>query len=466
MEKRPILLRNLLAVGCGLVFLSALALVQTGCGSGNAQGKKDKKAEKDKDADELGDLFGKDKKDKSGKKDGKPAKKEDPNEVKRIKAQSAKFFSDGGSVASEKAVQAGLRWLMVHQAAAGNWSMNGFNVDGKCNCQGIAQKNDMAATAFALWPFLARGETHRGSEKIHQYTKTVDQGIKYLISKQGKDGNLYGDADLGTSAMYTHGLCTIVLCEDYQMTGDPVLEKACKKAIDFIIKAQDPEGGGWRYKPLMKGDMSVGSWQMMALKTGQKAGIQIPSETTDKALKFLSDHALKDNDGYFYRRNENDQMEFMSNSNPDHPVVMTAAGMLCRQYLVTKGNFDNKNLTSPDMVKGVERLLAAPPKEDVKNIYYYYYATQVIFNIGGEPWKTWNPDMRDMLVRLQDKGDDPKHKHQKGSWNPKGDQFESNGGRIMMTSLSLLTLEVYYRYLGISQKDNLGVSGALDSGSK
>lgn len=454
-KKRPILLRNLLAVGCGLVFLSALALVQTGCGSGKAEDKKDKKADKDKD-DEFGDLY----KDKGAKKDSKP----NPAEVKRIKETASDFFKRGGTVESEKAVQLGLRWLFVHQGPAGNWSMNGFPQDGKCNCQGIAQKNDMAATAFGVWPFLARGETHRGSEKIHQYTKTVEQGIKYLINHQGADGNLFGDADMATAAMYTHGLCTIVLCEDYQMTGDPYLEKACKKAIDFILKAQDMEGGGWRYKPQMKGDMSVVSWQLMALKTGQKAGLAIPSETTEKALKFMSDHSLKDNDGYFYRLNDNGQMEYMVGSKPDHPVVMTAAGMLCRQYLVTKGNLENtKSLNSAEMRAGVDRLWKDnPPKEDVKNIYYYYYATQVIFNIGGEPWKTWNADMRDLLVRTQDKGDDAKYKHQKGSWSPKGDQFETNGGRIMTTSLSLLTLEVYYRFLGISQKGDLGVSGALD----
>ena len=32
-----------------------------------------------------------------------------------------------------------------------------------------------------------------------------------------------------------------------------------------------------------------------------------------------------------------------------------------------------------------------------------------------------------------------------GSWSPAGDTWGRTGGRLMQTSLSLLTLEVYYR---------------------
>ena len=36
---------------------------------------------------------------------------------------------------------------------------------------------------------------------------------------------------------------------------------------------------------------------------------------------------------------------------------------------------------------------------------------------------------------------------QAGSWNPSGFQWGSRGGRIYATSLSVCTLEVYYRHL-------------------
>jgi hypothetical protein len=63
-----------------------------------------------------------------------------------------------------------------------------------------------------------------------------------------------------------------------------------------------------------------------------------------------------------------------------------------------------------------------------------------------ENWELWNAAMRDALISKQDKGEDGKHAHQKGSWSPSGDRYDRSGGRIMVTSLALLTLEIYYRY--------------------
>jgi hypothetical protein len=43
-----------------------------------------------------------------------------------------------------------------------------------------------------------------------------------------------------------------------------------------------------------------------------------------------------------------------------------------------------------------------------------------------------------------------------GSWDPElpvKDAWGAHGGRIMMTSLSCLTLEVYYRYLPLYKLD-------------
>jgi hypothetical protein len=68
-------------------------------------------------------------------------------------------------------------------------------------------------------------------------------------------------------------------------------------------------------------------------------------------------------------------------------------------------------------------------------------------NVGGEPWKKWNATVREALLSMQEKSG-----HPAGSWAPRGgaiggDHDTHEGGRIYMTSLSLCTLEVYYRYL-------------------
>jgi len=81
--------------------------------------------------------------------------------------------------------------------------------------------------------------------------------------------------------------------------------------------------------------------------------------------------------------------------------------------------------------------------------YYYYYATQVMHLYGGADWLDfWNPRMRDWLLSLQ-VGDDGKNP---GSWNPDGTITGGAGGRLLSTSLSLLSLEVYYRLPPIAKE--------------
>jgi hypothetical protein len=60
--------------------------------------------------------------------------------------------------------------------------------------------------------------------------------------------------------------------------------------------------------------------------------------------------------------------------------------------------------------------------------------------------------MRKLLIDTQEK-----EGCAAGSWNPDKpgkDAWGGPGGRVMITSLSALTLEVYYRYLPLYKLDN------------
>ncbi|TSA40013.1 hypothetical protein D4R30_00260, partial [archaeon] len=77
-------------------------------------------------------------------------------------------------------------------------------------------------------------------------------------------------------------------------------------------------------------------------------------------------------------------------------------------------------------------------------------ATQVVRKAGGEDWKTWNGKMRDTLLATQ-----VQEGCAAGSWDPGKPVKETwgePGGRLMVTSLSTLSLEVYYRFLPIFQQ--------------
>jgi hypothetical protein len=346
----------------------------------------------------------------------------------------------GGNAPSEAAVARGLEWLALHQAPDGHWSLEGFTSHAHdkygpgskpftCNCSGSGQKNDVAGTAFGVLPFLAAGITHKpivaDQKKQRDYTKTVEAALKFLMAKQDKSNGSLG-------GMYEHGLATIALCEAYGLTSDSGLKVSAQKALNYIVFAQH-EAGGWRYGPKQAGDTSVVGWQVMALKSGQMAGLAVPKPTLDGATKFLDRSVMSATDyGYGY-------------TGVGSTPTLSAVGLLCRQYL----GWSPRKL---ELRNGVDKHLVTTPPA-VNNMYYSYYATQVMHHMGGKYWEDWNPKMRDALVKAQDPGNDARRAHQRGSWDPKGDGHGGAWGRVGQTSLSLLSLEVYYRHLPLYRRE-------------
>lgn len=350
----------------------------------------------------------------------------------------------GGNTRSEAAVALGLLWLSLHQGPHGNWSLQGFAKDARCNCTNSPScgANDIAATAFGLLPFLGAGESHRGTGKNSRYGKIIERGLRYLIANQNAQGSFSGD-------MYAQGLASIAVCEAYGVSSDPMLKGPAQRAINFIAEAQNPTGG-WDYSP--KGptpDMSIGAWHIMALKSGQMSGLVVPRATLQQANRWL-DQWAGDNYGsiYGYRQPNARQPDEGGAS----PQTMVAAGLLCRMYLGWGPN-------NPGLAKSVGWFMQPinmPLKANRRHMYYWYYATQVLHHMGGPPWQKWNANMRDLLIEEQDQGRDPRTSHQKGSWDPTPDWWCAYGGRIMVTSMSLLTLEVYYRHLPLYRREQGG----------
>jgi hypothetical protein len=349
----------------------------------------------------------------------------------------------GGNKESEAAVASGLMWLALHQGQDGHWSMNNFNQmarekpypAGKIYkydygaAMGLGTHPDeVAATSLALLPFLAAGQTHKASKdnnEANKYHKGILQGLTYLINKQNKtSGQLSGN-------FYAHGIASIVLCEAYGLTSDPMLKGPAQKALDYLVATQN-DGGGWRYAPKEAGDLSVTGWQLMALKSGQMSGLRVPVGTLRGAERFVESCEVQDSGTYTYIAG--------GGATPS----MTATGMLCRQYL-------GVNPRNPKLGKGVEFIKRNPPTSS--DLYYLYYATQVMHHMGGDAWAYWNEGpnkndgIRDTLVRQMTRSPaDGRTAMLNGSWfYPNG--HTAPGGRLMSTSLCLLCLEVYYRHL-------------------
>lgn len=315
----------------------------------------------------------------------------------------------GGSEATEKAVSQGLEWLAKNQLEDGPWDLRKH--------QG-STKSNTAGTGLGVLPFLAAGYTHNIDGK---YKETVAKAVAWLLANQEESGELRGKGD--SQRMYSHGIAAIALCEAFAMSQDEALKEPAQKALNFIVASQHKPSGGWRYNPNEKADTSVVGWQMMALKSGEMAGLQVPSSSYELVKKWLASVENQKGPGTFGYTDRNPRPS------------MTAEGLLCLQFMGTRRD-------DPRMLNGANYLLRSlPQKQQTLTSYYWYYATQAMYHMQGDYWETWNEKTKTVLIETQEQSGG-----NAGSWRPI-DNWEKSGGRVYATSIKLLMLEVYYRHL-------------------
>ncbi|HEV2972147.1 MAG TPA: prenyltransferase/squalene oxidase repeat-containing protein [Pirellulales bacterium] len=359
----------------------------------------------------------------------------------------------GGTKDTERAVAAALYWLAHHQMPQGNWSLKEYpKLCKDKTCTGPGEQESLSgATAMGLLPFLAAGQTHMSAGP---FQKTISLGVYWLVQHQKPDGDLSAGAE---QQMYSHGLAAIALCEDYGMSHDKSVGRAAQLAINFIQAAQNSRTGGWRYHPGDDGDTSVVGWQLMALKSAQMSGLNVNPAVLDGTKRWLMSVSKGAAGGT--KGAKGGEFSYQPDSEPI--PSMTSVGLLCSQYL-------HAGRQDPVIVGGVQYLMANQPDDQgARNIYYWYYATQVMHNMADKDWDAWNRKMRTILVTSQ-----AREGCATGSWDPNKpvrDAWGPVGGRIMMTSLACLTLEVYYRYLPLYKLDKpeeIKPAGPIEMGTK
>jgi hypothetical protein len=337
-----------------------------------------------------------------------------------------------------------IEYCWNHQLANdGSWT---FDYKGNPSCQGQCDNpkhkshlNDrVAATALALWPQLMKGYIHKGPidpklgpeqrKRVEETRQRIERGLAFLAANviQGK-----GKAFHAGGNMYSQALTAAVLCEAFAMSQDSRLQVPAQMAIDYIMEAQDPVGGGWRYTPKQPGDTSAVAWQLVALKSANLAYLRVHPPVIKKAVMFLDSVQSDGGAAYGY-----------TDSSTPRPAL-NGAGLLCRIFTGWKS--DNDALLS-----GARKLAKAGPNNDM---YYCYYATQVLYHLQKQLPDDWMSWQKAMLKKLDDAI--VKEGHLKGSYY-KG--FEAGhaaevGGRLYVTSMATMTMEVYFGKGVIYQKE-------------
>ncbi len=341
---------------------------------------------------------------------------------------------------TEEAIELGLAFLARYQQPDGSWVLGQFDIDHPE--RGLQYNSDSAATGLALLAFQGAGYNHLE----FKYADQVDGGIRWLISNQKPSGELFVESDQASNSVcrfYSHGIAALALAEAYGMTQDPEIKQAAQNAIDFIERTQHAKLGGWRYSPGINSDTSVTGWMVMALQSARLAGLDVKPETLDNVTTWLDFARDTDAEHKFRYRPDavSDQQYDRSLSRISNPS-MTSVGLLMQLYL-------GWNRNDQRLIRGAEYLLQHLPSdatEAQRDTYYWYYATQVMRHVGGERWERWNARLHPMLVQTQIRQGDLA-----GSWHPYEPVPDSwgrkGGGRLYVTTMNLLSLEVDYRLL-------------------
>ncbi len=322
----------------------------------------------------------------------------------------------GGSHQTEEAVDRALRWLADHQSADGHWDGRDFDADcGECGGESEFEVHT-AVTGLALLCFLGADHTHT---KDGPYRDHIERGIQWLVDQQRRNGDLRG-----FETLYSHGIATIALSEALGMTGDSRLVRPVERAVRFIHRARNRDVGGWRYDPGQPGDTSVLGWQVMALRSAQKAGVDVPMESYQAARRWMRKVASPTRPGLYAYQPGREPSE-----------TMTAEGMFVQQLLGHRAE-------EPTMQRSADFILEHLPDWDRHaNTYFWYYATLSLFQHQGDAWQRWNKAVTRELL-----GHQVKNGAAAGSWSPEG-EWANVGGRVCQTAMCTLMLEVYYRYL-------------------
>lgn len=332
---------------------------------------------------------------------------------------------EGGTKESEKAVERGLDWIARHQRPDGAWSLDTNPFCQGTPCPGFnTSVSDAAATGLALLPLLGAGHSHT---QPGRYQKSIERGLAWLVKNQKPSGEIFTGGSVH-SLYYTHAIAAMALCEAYGLTHDKRLRDPAQKAIYYINKTQNRADGGWRYEFNQAGDTSVFGWQIFAMRSAHLGGLEVNKAVLKRSRAYLDRVAMDPSRAtYAYM--------------PGWVVSpsMTAEALVCRQLLGWPRDH-------PAMLAGTAGVAAHLQASQQRNIYYWYYATQLLHNMKGKDWEQWNVRVREGLLDLQCSGEGC----DRGSWDPTEPQIDlwgAKGGRLFTTSLSLLTLEVYYRYL-------------------
>jgi hypothetical protein len=314
----------------------------------------------------------------------------------------------------KKAIGRGLEWLAHHQSRAGHWAAQG-------------DQYPAAMTALSGMAMIAEGSTTTQGK----YSENIRRAVDFL-SAQCRSNGLIGDPIRDNRYTYGHGFAMLFLSqvlgeEEDQERRENLLE-VLTKAVQFTGRAQCTSGG-WGYVSAKDGngfdEGSTTITQVQGLRACRNAGVPVPKEVVDKAIKYIKDCTTPEG-GVLYRHG-------MTGGGARPPI--TAAAIAC---LFNAGAYDSNYV--PKLIKFCK---SSPELQNLNDQssghwhYAHYYYSQVMYRQGDKEWD----DYRDKVYRklVAEQGGD-------GSWN------QGYVGPVYTTATNLTILQLEKATLPIYQR--------------
>lgn len=299
----------------------------------------------------------------------------------------------------------GLRFLAQSQLQDGSW-MNGQH--------GI--------TGLCLMAFLASGE----DPNFGQYSLQIRKAVHAIVRGQDVRTGYFGNS------MYHHGFAMLGLSEAYGAVdesliwtgaekGQRSMAKALELGVSCAVNAQKKNSfGGWRYSPDdNSADTSVSGAVLMGLLAARNAGVAVPDDCIERALK------------YFRRSTSKTGMVAYSGGIGGFGESMNRSSIGTLVYAIGKHkDWDVYKYALSHITARLEHQEPGYP------CYFRYYMAQALFQGDFESWEKWNRETIRTLKSLQS---------EKGS-------FQDGHGEAFATSMSLLALALNYRFLPIYER--------------
>jgi len=319
---------------------------------------------------------------------------------------------------------AGIRYLLRTQEPTGDWK------DGQAG---------PGVTGMAMMVLLASGEDPNHGP----YAEPIRRALANMLSTQDPRTGFLGGGR-GHDSMYQHGFAMLALAEAYGAVDDrglrgasggsaePAAAHPTGLALELAVRcavtsAQRNPYGAWRYSPEARdADTSVSGAVLMGLLAARNAGIEVPDETIDRAIKYFASMT-----------GPNGQVGYSGSPGGGSDAVTSIA-------VLVESIARRKDL--PEYARALEylksRSLSAQPAAEGYPTYTRYYRAQALFQGDVEAWEEWNAGLIRELKTLQAKD---------GSFAGFAGRGGGFGGTVD-TSLALLALAVNFKFLPIYER--------------